>query len=517
MDATFDLSPVRATTRKWLALGALVLAVLAVGLDGTILSVALPTLGRSLDASTGQLQWFVAAYTLVFAAALIPGGMLGDRYGRKKMLIVSLLVFGAASIACAVAPSAGTFIAARALLGLGGALLLPMVLALLPVLFDKAERARAIGAITAAAMLGYPIGPLLGGWMLTKFNWSWVFLINVPVVALALIAVIVLLPESRSSTRQPLDLGGMLLSAAGLALLIYGVIGAGDRGWSDSFVLAEMLCGALALAGFVLWERRVAAPLVDLTLFRSRAFAWGSGLSSIVSFVMFGLLFAVPLYFQVVRGENAQGSGIRLLPLIAGLLVGGAIADRLAARAGVRAIASLGFAFLAAGLAFGATTSVATGDARAIAWVALSGLGLGLVLPTTIDTALGAVSDESSGVSSGVLQALRMAGGAFGAAILGAIINATYRDQLEHATSPTLARAARDNAVAGIDAANSAHSQPLLDAVRHAFVSGMSQTLWVSAALVAVGALLAIAIRPRATAAALELPEPEHAAPELAA
>jgi MFS transporter, DHA2 family, multidrug resistance protein len=276
-------------------------------------------------------------------------------------------------------------------------------------------------------------------------------------------------------------------------------------------------CGALALAGFVLWERRVAAPLVDLTLFRSRAFAWGSGLSSIVSFVMFGLLFAVPLYFQVVRGENAQGSGIRLLPLIAGLLVGGAIADRLAARAVVRAVASLGFAFLAAGLAFGATTSVATGDAHAIAWVALSGLGLGLVLPTTIDTALGAVPDESSGVSSGVLQALRMAGAAFGAAILGAIINATYRDQLEHAASPTLARAARDSAVTGIDAATTAHSQSLLETVRHAFVSGMSQALWVSAALMAVGALLAIAIHPRATAAALEPLEPEHAAPELAA
>jgi MFS transporter, DHA2 family, multidrug resistance protein len=516
MDATVDISSARAASTKWWALGALVLAVLAVGLDGTILSVALPTLGRSLDASTGQLQWFVAAYTLVFAAALMPGGMLGDRYGRKKMLIVSLLVFGAASIACAAAPSAGAFIAARAVLGLGGALMLPIVLGLLPVLFDEKERARAIGAITAAAMLGYPLGPLLGGWMLTRFNWSWVFLINVPVVALALAAVVVLLPESRSSIRQPIDLGGILLSAGGLALLTYGVIGAGSRGWGDTPALAEMLAGALALTGFVVWERLVAAPLVDLRLFRSRAFVWGSGLSSIVSFVMFGLLFAVPLYFQVVRGTDAQGSGIRLLPLIAGLIVGGAVADRLAARAGVRAIAALGFVLLAAGLAVGAMTSVATGDARAIAWIALSGLGLGLVLPTTIDTALGAVSDESSGVSSGVLQALRMAGGAFGAAILGAIINTTYRNQLEHATSPTLARAARDSAVTGIDAANSAHSQPLLDAVRHAFVSGMNQTLWVSAALMATGAILGLAFRPRANAVPLFV-EPEESTLEIAA
>jgi EmrB/QacA subfamily drug resistance transporter len=482
-------------SRRWWALGSLALAVLAVGLDGTILSVALPTLGRSLDASTGQLQWFVAAYTLVFAAALVPGGMLGDRYGRKRMLLLSLVVFGMASIACALASSAGAFIAARALLGLGGALMLPTVLGLLPILFEERERARAIGAITAAVMLGYPIGPLLGGWMLTRFDWSWVFLINVPVVALALVAVTVLLPESRSGIRQRMDLVGVALSSGGLALLTYGVINAGDRGWSDG-ALAEIVGGTLALAAFVLWERRVAAPLVDLRLFRVRAFTWGATLSSLVSFAMFGLLFAAPLYFQVVRGADAQGSGIRLLPLIAGLLVGGAVADRLAARAGAGASAALGLVLFATGLAFGATTSVATGDAQAVAWIALCGLGLGLVLPTTIDAALGAVSDDNSGVASGVLQGLRMVGGALGAAILGALINATYRDQLEHATSPTLARSARESAVAGVDAANAAHSAPLLDAVHEAFVSGMNLTLWVSAALMAAAGPLALLLRP---------------------
>src|SRR5262249_26355086 len=161
---------------------------------------------------------------------------------------------------------------------------------------------------------------------------------------------------------------------------------------------------------FVLWERRIAAPLVDLRLFRARAFTWGATLSSVVSFVMFGLLFAAPLYFQVVRGADAQGSGIRLLPLIAGMLLGGAFADRLVACAGAGSIAALGLVLLAAGFALGATTTVSTGDAQALAWIALSGLGLGLVLPTTVDTALGAVSDESSGVSSGVLQAFRMVG-----------------------------------------------------------------------------------------------------------
>jgi DHA2 family multidrug resistance protein-like MFS transporter len=502
-------------SRRWWALVPVVLTVLAVGLDATILSVALPTLGRSLDATTGQLQWFVAAYTLVFAAALVPGGMLGDRYGRKKLLIVSLLIFGAASIGCALAPSAEAFILARALLGLGGAIMLPMVLSLLPVLFDDEERGRAIAAVTTAAMLGYPIGPLLGGWMLTRFDWSWVFLINVPVVVLALVAVTALLPESRSSIRQRIDVGGVVLSAGGLALLTYGVISVGDRGWSDGAALAEIAGGALTLAAFVLWERRIRAPLVDLRLFRSNEFTWGTTLSSLVSFAMFGLLFAVPLYFQVVRGTDAQGSGIRLLPLIAGLLIGGAAADRLAARVGARVVAAVGFALLAAGLAFGATTSVATGDAQTAAWIALSGLGLGLVLPTTIDTALGAVSKESSGVSSGVLQAFRMVGGLLGAAILGAIINATYRGQLEQAVSPAAARSARDSAVAGVDAATAAHSQGLLDAVRESFVSGMNLTLWVSAALMVAGAVLALVFRPRA--AGTSLPEQTEAPHELAA
>jgi MFS transporter, DHA2 family, multidrug resistance protein len=504
------------TSRRWLALIPVVLAVLTVGLDATILSVALPTLGRSLDASTGQLQWFVASYTVVFAAALVPGGMLGDRYGRKRLLVLSLLVFGAASIACSLAPSAEAFIAARALLGLGGAIMLPMVLAVLPVLFDETERPRAIAAVTAAAMLGYPIGPLLGGWMLSTFHWSWVFLINVPVVALAVVAVIVLLPESRSSVRGRLDLPGVALSAGGLALLTYGVIRAGDVGWSDGVSLAEMLGGLLILAAFVLRESRIAAPLVDLNLFRSRGFTWGTTLSSIVSFAMFGLLFAAPLYFQVARGAGPQGSGLRLLPLIGGLLLGGAFADRLVSRNGARAVAALGFAVLTAGLALGAMTGVDTGEGQALAWIALSGLGVGLVLPTTIDTALGAISAESSGVSSGVLQASRMVGGALGAAILGAIINGVYRDELEHAVSPTLAPSARESVVAGLDAASASHAPGMLAAVREAFVTGMSLTLWVASALMAAGCVLAVVLSPRSEEPRAEV-EPGEQAHELAA
>jgi MFS family permease len=365
-------------------------------------------------------------------------------------------------------------------------------------LFDRAERARAIGAITAAAMLGYPIGPLLGGWMLTRFDWSWVFLINVPVVAVALLAVAVLLPESRSSIRRRIDSVGLALSASGLALMIYGVINAGAAGWGASAAVAEIAGGAIILAAFVVWESRVANPLVELRLFRAREFTWGATLSTVVSFAMFGLLFAVPLYVQVVRGADAQGSGLRLLPLIGGMLIGGAGADRIAARVGPRIVAGLGFIAIAGGLAFGATTTVTTGDLQVVAWLALCGLGLGLVLPTAIDAALGAVGDESSGVSSGVLQALRTAGGAFGAAILGAVMNTIYRDQLGQLASSALPASAADSPVAGVDAATAAHSPTLLHAVREALLSGMNATLWISAALMAAGGVLAVAIGHRA-------------------
>ena len=407
----------------------MVLAVLTVGLDATILSVALPTLGSSLDASTGQLQWFVAAYTLVFAAALIPGGMLGDRYGRKKMLIVSLLLFGVASIACALAPSAEAFIAARALLGLGGALMLPMVLGVLPVLFDETERPRAVGAITAGAMLGYPIGPLLGGWMLTRFDWSWVFLINPPVVALAVVAVAFLLPESRSSVRQRIDLVGVALSGGGLALLTYGVISAGERGVTDTAALAEMAVGARArrlsrldAPGRCSARRPAPLPLLEVRLGRNVQ------LRRLFRHVRTAVRGAALLPGRARRGR----AGKRHPP---------SPADRRPARRGSarrptrrprrREVGDRG------------TRICSRHDSRSAPQPASPAAisrrspdrslrpRPGLVLPATIDTALGAVSDETSGVSSGVLQALRMVGGVLGAAILGAIINTTYRDQLE--------------------------------------------------------------------------------------
>src|SRR3954468_23406217 len=260
------------STSRWYALAALALSTLAVGLDTTVLSVALPTLARDLHASTGDLQWFTTAYLLVLAAALLPAGMLGDRLGRRRMLIGALLLFGAASVACAYGQTSGQLIAARTVLGLGAAVIMPLSGAVLTVLFDAKERTRAMGIWVTASALGIPLGPLLGGWLLDNFWWGSVFLINVPVVVAGVTAIVLWLPESHGERGRRFDPLGVVLSTAGLVAVTYGIIEAGDRGFGDARSLLTLVAGIVLLAAFVRWQRRTPAPLVDLALFRSRQF-----------------------------------------------------------------------------------------------------------------------------------------------------------------------------------------------------------------------------------------------------
>jgi DHA2 family multidrug resistance protein-like MFS transporter len=266
--------------RRWWALGAVSLAVVAVGLDGTVLSVALPTLARALHASESDLQWFSSGYFLVLAAAMLPAGLLGDRYGRKKVMLFSLALFGVGSLACAYSTSVAEFMAARVLLGLAGAGVVVMAIAALTVLFSKEERPKAVGVWAAANFLALPLGPIVGGWLLTHYWWGWVFLLNVPVALVGLTAVAVLMPGSRAAERPGLDPAGVAASAAGLVALTYGLIRAGQHGWGNVGALLLMFAGIVALVGFYTWERRLSRqpsgqPLLDLSLFGSPSFTWG--------------------------------------------------------------------------------------------------------------------------------------------------------------------------------------------------------------------------------------------------
>ncbi|HEX9414621.1 MAG TPA: MFS transporter, partial [Ktedonobacterales bacterium] len=322
-------------TRKWWALGALVLSVLAIGLDGTVLSVALPTLANALHATESDLQWFSSGYLLVLAAAMLPAGLLGDRFGRKKVMLISLFFFGVGSAACAYAPTPGAFIAARVLLGLAGAGIIVMALSAVTVLFTEKERPRAVGVWAAANFLALPIGPILGGWLLTNYWWGWVFLINVPVALVGLLVALALVPESRASVRPGLDPVGVVVSIAGLVGVTYGFVEAGRNGWGDASALVPIAGGLVLLIGFFLWERSLGRrpggqPLIDLSLFRSAAFTWGVILMAILGLAMIGVIFTMPQFFQGVLGTDAMGSGVRLLPLIAGLVLGAVPADRVA-------------------------------------------------------------------------------------------------------------------------------------------------------------------------------------------
>jgi MFS transporter, DHA2 family, multidrug resistance protein len=489
-------------TRKWWALGALTLAVLAVGLDGTVLSVAIPTLAGALHATESDLQWFSSGYLLALTVAMLPVGLLGDRFGRKKVMLTSLLLFGAGSAACAYAPSAGWFIAARLVLGLAGAGIVVMAVSALTVLFTEEERPRAVGIWGAANFLALPIGPILGGWLLTHYWWGWVFLMNVPVSLIGLIVALALVPESRAPVRPGLDPVGIVASTAGLAGVTYGMIEAGRNGWTDGSALIPISTGLVLLVGFFLWEnwlgrRPGGKPLVDLSLFRSAAFTWGVILLAILVLAMTGVLFTLPQYFQGVLGTDAMGSGLRLLPLVAGLIVGAVPADRLARLLGAKITVALGFALVAAGMFLGATTGVGSTDAFIAAWVALVGLGMGITFATAASAALSQLSEARSGVGSAVMQALQKTGGPFGTAVLGSVLSSVYLSQL-HLTGllAPVANVVRESLFGGIAVAGRLHSPALLSMVRGAFVDGMDVSLMVAAGIAVAGLLLTLAFLP---------------------
>jgi MFS transporter, DHA2 family, multidrug resistance protein len=510
--------------RRWWALIAVAMSMLVVGLDLTVLNLALPTIATALHASTSDLQWFNDAYSLVLAAAVLPAGLLGDRLGRKKVLMTSLALFGASSAACAYAATSGELIAARAVLGLGAAAIMPLALAIIPVLFEPAERQKATAVMASTIFLSFPIGPLVGGSLLDNFWWGSVFLINVPVVVFALIAVAFLMPESRSAERPRLDLIGMLISGAGLIAFTYGVIKAGQDGWTDASALATIAAGVVLLAGLAGWERRLTRasaapgrpgarpavrPLIELPLFRSAGFAWGTILATMVSFAMFGILFAMPQYFQDVRGTDALGSGLRTLPLIGGMLIGMIGGTRLQSprkdpaghpgepRASARSMVTIGFAVMAVALAAGAFTRVSSGTGFTAAWFVVAGLGLGLAMPAAMNAALGALSAERSGAGSALITAMRQVGATIGVAVLGTILNTVYQGHLTGTGLPVaLTGVAKSGVAAGVAVAREAHSAALLAAVRDSFVHGLDIMLWVCGGIGVASAPLAVAVLP---------------------
>lgn len=363
--------------------------------------------------------------------------------------------------------------------------------------------------------LALPTGPILGGWLLDRFWWGWVFLINVPVVVIALVAVVALVPESRGSHRGRLDLVGMALFGGGLAGLVYGFAEAGTRGWGSAVVLAALLAGALLLLVFALWQRRLTRglpagpestrarePLVDIGLFRNPDYVWGTVLAFLCSLVMIGVVFTLPQYFQAVLGVDSIGSGLRLLPLLGGLAVGAIGAEPLTKTIGAKVVLVGGFAVLGAGLLLGSATSTGSGFGFVSAWTSITGAGIGTVLATATAAALGRLPVARAGVASALIQALQDAGSPFGAAVLGTTALASYRANLDSTPAmtgltPTQVGAAHGGVFDGTALAHQLHSPALLADVRSAFVDGIDAALLVCGGIAFTGALLALALFPR--------------------
>jgi EmrB/QacA subfamily drug resistance transporter len=487
--------------RKWWAIGAISLAAIAFSLDLTVLNLALPTLSNSLHATSNQLQWIVDAYALVLGVLTLPAGLLGDKYGRKKFLLIALAIFGIGSLLCAYSHSVNILIASRVLLGIGAAFILPLAFSVLSVFFDDKIRPKAIAVLMGGVFAAYPLGPIIGGFLLTHYWWGSVFLINIPIVLIALIAVAILLPESRNPVRHKLDFIGVALSSIGLTGITYGAIQAESKGWSNDQIVGSLLIGAVLLVLFVLWEKRKARqkqePLVDLTLFKSKRFTWGTLLMTSVNFSLFGLLFTLPQYLEDVQGKNAMQTGYYLLPMIGGLVIGSVVISKLVTKIGAKLAVAIGFAFMAVGLVLGTRTTLSVSDMYIILWTGVIGLGLGFAMPSAADAALGALSPEKSGVGSALVTAIRQVGGTLGVAILGTILGTSYRNKLVLSGLPhQVAETIRGSVTAGVAVAHKLASPKLLHIISTAFVHSMDIMLWVCGGIAICAVILAFVFLP---------------------
>ncbi len=487
-----------ARAHRWLILAVTALALLVIGLDTTVLNVALPTLSQDLGASTSQLQWFADAYLLVLASLLLPAGMLGDRLGRRPLMIGALAVFATGSAWCAYAASPDSLIAARAFMGLGAAMLIPLTFSLLVLLFDPDERPKALAVLGVSTMIGMPLGPIVGGELLRRFWWGSVFVVNVPVACLALVASWWLLPRETLPPRPRIDVVGVVLSASGLVGLTYGLIEGPTSGWTSPVVLGSTIGGALVLGGFLGWERRVrrddrTEPLLDDALLRVPAFRWGAFAASVASLVGFVALFTTPLYLHGILGTDALQTGIRLLPLIGGILVGFPLAVRLVPVVGPRLPMAAGFGLLGVGAALGARTSVTSGEGRLALWLTVFGAGFGIVLITGQNLAVDTLSPERSASGGALVQVLRQLSSVLGIAALGSVLNAVYRSRVDVAQLPAeVVAPVRGSLTGAIAVADRLGDRALAASAREAFVAGLRVELWLTLGLAVAGLVLAL-------------------------
>ena len=495
-------------SRRPLVLVSLLLAAFAINLDTTIVNVALPSLVRELHASTTQLQWIVDAYNLVFAALVLAAGSVSDRVGRKGMLMAGLGLFALASVAGGLGNSPGEVIAARAVMGLGAAVIFPATLSLIANVFtERRERARAIGLWGATAGVGIAFGPITGGFLLEHFSWPSIFFALAPVAALTAALVALSVPTSRDPTAPLADRPGLALSTAGMALLIYTIIEAPGHGWAAGRSVAGFVLALASLAAFIWWERRAREPMIDVGLFRNLRFSAASGSVTVAFFSLSGFIFLVTQYFQFLKGYAPLSTGVRLLPVAISVGITSVLGMKLAVRFGTKLVVAVGLLSLAAGLAWASSVSAGTSYLRIVGQMVLLGSGIGLTSAPATESILGAVPKEKAGIGSAVNDATRVLGATLGVAVVGSVYASLYASRLTTVLPAhlpaALVRGAHDSIGAALSIASrlGAAGRPGLasavhDAASRAFFHGFSAGVLVAAGIAVAGAVLAAALLP---------------------
>lgn len=493
---------------RWRILGVLVLALLVTSIDHTIINVAMPRLVGDLGASSEQLQWIVAAYTIVFAGLLLTAGSLGDRFGRRHALLAGLLTFLGGSVISATAHSSTTLIAGRSVMGLGGALIMPTTLSILVNVFgDPRERAKAIAGWTAASGAGIAVGPIVGGALMRHFSWSSVFWINVPLLVAAFIGALHLVPDSRDPHATRLDPIGAALSIGAISTLVYAIIQAPERGWTSTSSVVNFAVGTVVGILFVGWEMRRDDPMLDIALFRNRSFSAGSIALALLFFAMAGAVFLQAQYLQFVLEYTPLAAGFALVPAAIGMLLGTGAGAHLAASHGGRIAVTAGTLLATAGVAVQAAFVDGGSYVPTGVGLLLFGLGAGVAMPAATEMIMATLPPARAGVGSAVNDTVREFGGALGVAVIGSVAATSYASSMKgelHRFNVTGVdrNVLVNNVGAAIHASKDfgAQAGQIADAAKTAFVDSMHSSLWVAAGLAFCAAVVTFTQLPRQTA-----------------
>ena len=417
--------------RRWVILGVLCVSLLIIVIDNTILNVAIPSLIRDLDASNSQIQWIIDSYVIVFAGLLLTTGSMSDRFGRKGALQAGLVLFALGSIASASVDTANQLIFTRAFMGVGGALIMPSTLSILTNVFrDPRERGRAIAIWAGFSGVAVALGPITGGFLLEHFSWQSVFWVNVPVAAVALILGAYIIPKSRDPRQRRLDPLGAVLSIAGLVTLLFGIIEGPSKGWSSTEVIVSFGIAAVMLTAFVLWERHTDSPMLDMSLFKNPRFTAASSTITLVFFSLFGSMFLITQYWQLVDGYSPLEAGVRLVPWALTMMIVAPLSARLVEKVGTKRIVLVGLGLIIVGLALASTIEPHTAYPRAISYFMVMAAGMAMTMAPATESVMGSLPREKAGVGSAVNDTTRQVGGALGVAIIGSAVSSVYASRI---------------------------------------------------------------------------------------